>query len=266
MDTVFKPRHPLLVLVWSFGLLLVMNLHQYLGAIIGSMMGGLSFESVISGKEQNLLSYCGKGLVAGFVGIPLIYLTVKYLWRRSFDWIKLRFDGRLAIGGFAFGLVLPLVVLALVSIIGDVNITATPSRLPVSELAMILVSTLFLMAFVAYSEEAVFRGMAVREWASRWKWPISTVLGGLFFGSMHLSGLDSNSPIISAIWILVAATAVSVLFVALYVRGNSLWLPIAFHAGWNLCLQGILGVTISGKESPFSLYQMNISGPAWLTG
>lgn len=266
MSTAVKPRHPLLVLFWSLGILVVMNLHQYLGAAIGAMMGGLTFQSVISGKEQNSLSHLGQGLVAALIGIPLACLALVFLWRRSVDWMRLKFNGRLAVVGFLLGLILPLAVLAAISMMGAVNVIASPFRFAVGESAVILVSTLCWMSFIAFSEETVFRGMIVREWANRWGWKVATLLGGLLFGASHLPGVDGGLSLVPVIWILMAGVAATVLFVALYVRGQSLWLPIGFHAGWNLCLQGVLGVTISGREPDAALFQMEVSGQTWLTG
>jgi hypothetical protein len=67
-------------------------------------------------------------------------------------------------------------------------------------------------------------------------------------------------------WILISALIASILFVAMYVRSGSLWLPIGFHFGWNVCLELLLGTTISGQEASFGLFSTNLSGPALLTG
>jgi len=265
MNTEFRPRHPLLVLVWSFGILVAMNLHVYVGTAVGALVSGQSFKSIISGEAKGLDVSFTQGLVAAFIGLPLAYLVIRFLWRRSFDWMRLRFNGRQALTGLVLGLVSPLVVLAVTSAFVEVHVTASPSRLNSSEIAMIIVSTLCWMSFVAFSEETVFRGMVVREWGARWGWIIGTVLGGLFFGAMHLKGLG-GSPVLSVILVLVAGVAVTTMFVALYVRGRSLWLPIGFHVGWNFCLQAFLGVTISGKEPEYALFNHSVSGPGWLTG
>jgi uncharacterized protein len=56
------------------------------------------------------------------------------------------------------------------------------------------------------------------------------------------------------------------MFVAMYVRSQSLWLPIGFHIAWNFCLQGIMGVTMSGNESQVGLFNIKLSGNSFLTG
>lgn len=262
----FKMRHPLVVLVWGIGMLIVMNLPNYLGGILGAMMSGLTVQQVISGKEGNLLSHLGQGMTAVIIGIPLAYVAIRYLWRRSIDWMKLRFNWRMAFGGLALGLILPPLILGITSLLTDVVVIADMSRLSLGDGLMIAVSSLCWMTFIGFSEETVFRGMIIREWGSRWGWKAATLLGGLLFAALHLPGVEGGLTLTSVIWILIAGTAVTASFVALYVRARSLWLPIAFHAGWNFCIDGVLGITISGKQPGDSLYQMSVSGQEWLTG
>lgn len=262
----FKARHPLVVLFWGFGILVAMNLPQYLGAKAGAMLGGLSFHSVISGAGGNLLSHLGQAVVAAIVGIPFGFLVIIILWRRPLCWLRLRFNKRLTTLGLILGLALPLVVMGVVSFVGSVSVTARPSRLSGSECALILTSALCWMSFIGFSEETVFRGIIVREWASRWGWKVAGFLGGLLFGVVHLPGVEGGLTLASCVWVLLAGVAFTLLCVALYVRGRSLWLPIGFHTGWNLCLQGILGVTISGKDPGYALFNMDVAGPSWLTG
>ena len=76
----FKMRHPLVALVWGIGLLIAMNLPNYLGNAIGAWMGGLTFDQVISGKAGNLLSHLGRGLTAAIIGIPLGLLMAWFRW------------------------------------------------------------------------------------------------------------------------------------------------------------------------------------------
>ena len=119
---------------------------------------------------------------------------------------------------------------------------------------------------VALSEELVFRGMAVREWAVIMGWPLATIFGGLYFGMVHLVGLLPRIAGLEAVWIIVSALIAGILFTAMYIRSKSLWLPIGFHFGWNLCLQLFFGTTVSGQEVTFGLYRTELSGPAFLTG
>ena len=72
--------------------------------------------------------------------------------------------------------------------------------------------------------------------------------------------------IFDAIWIMIAGTMVSGLFVSMLIRSQSLWLPIGFHAGWNFCLVAILGTKMSGGDSDFGLFSVELSGITLITG
>ena len=65
---------------------------------------------------------------------------------------------------------------------------------------------------------------------------------------------------------LVNSIFVGFLFVAMYVRSGSLWLPIGFHAAWNFSLVGVLGLPMSGKETESGLLKTTLTGSPWLTG
>lgn len=265
MTDYFKPRHPLLVLVWGFGLLLVLTVPSILGIAFGALLGGLSLESFAGGNASNPNAILGRGIGAAVIGIPFVFLTVRYLWRRSLDWMKLRFNLALTVLGLLLGIALTLIVVGVTGTIADVRVAADPSRFTSGELARILIGNLLLMTVVGLAEETAFRGMVVREWAVRWGWLVASMAGGLYFGVMHLGSLGRLN-VLSILQILVAAVAVTLLFVALYVRSHSLWLSIGFHAGWNFSLMSLLGTTMSGRESSFSLYQIVISGSDILTG
>lgn len=260
-----KSRNPFVVLIWSFALFILIHTTQYVGCLFASVVTGATFESVISGAFSNHLTQLCQGLTASVLGIPFALFVVKFLWRRPFAWIRLQFDVKLLFYGLILGIGLPAVTLLVVGIFGDLHIAANPTRFTNNEIISILAGSLGWVMFIAITEELVFRGMAVREWANRWGWPVASLFGGIYFGIVHVIALSGIS-ILTVLWILIAASVGNILFVALYVRGQSLWLPIGFHAGWNLCLKTFLGVTISGKESPFGLFVIETSGGDLVTG
>jgi CAAX protease family protein len=262
----FKIRNPWLVLVWTFGLFIFVQLHQYVGVWFSSLLSGASFEAIINGDYRDHNCVLGQGIAALVVGVPLVYLAVKYLWRRDCDWMRLRFSPKLFLSGLALGTILPFCALAIIYFFGEVEITGTPVRLGVEELYSIIFGSLSYVLFVALAEEIVFRGMVAREWAVKWGWTIAAVLGGIYFGALHLLPILGKASVSNILLVLVAAVAVTFLFVALYIRSGSLWLPIGFHAAWNFTLQTLIGTTMSGHDSEFGLFQTELSGPDFLTG
>jgi len=261
-----KPRDPFIVLIWSFALLILIHTSQYIGYWAASVFSGAAFESIISGQFSNSRTILGQGLTAIAIGVPFAIVVTKFLWRRPWEWIRFGFRGGHLLLGCVLGISLPIVTVLLIGVFADLQIVATPSRFASGELVTILAGSIGWVLFIAVTEELVFRGMATREWAARWGWPTAIVLGGVYFGAAHVLGLFRDINVLGALWIVIAAIVANLLFVALYIRGRSLWLPIGFHAGWNLTLQSILGVTISGNDSPFGLFSIRMSGPELITG
>ena len=97
-------------------------------------------------------------------------------------------------------------------------------------------------------------------------WVGPALIGGVYFGVVHLiSRLKGLTPG-NGLWILLGSILVTFMFVALYIRSGSLWLPIGFHIAWNFCLKGIMGITMSGHEAKAGLLTVELSGNQFLNG
>lgn len=93
---------------------------------------------------------------------------------------------------------------------------------------------------VGFAEELCFRGYLFGNLAERFPvWGV-TVGSGLFFGVLHIEHAVS-------LWdylvIIVAAAAVTTLFVVARLVTGSLWFPIACHAMWNWLEGHLLGLS-----------------------
>ena len=229
-------------------------------------MCGAGFEEIIEGEFYNTCCVFWQGLAAGIIGIPLVIIITRYLWRRTWEWMRFRFDVTLLGYGILLGLILPAFILGLLYSVGMAAVVATPSRYGVMELLSIVLGTIGFAMVIAVSEELVFRGMAMREWAVRMGWPLAAVFGGLYFGMAHLIVFMPSITGIGVVWIVVSGLIAGILFTAMYIRSKSLWLPIGFHFGWNVCLKLLFGTAVSGQEASFGLYRTELSGPAFLTG
>ena len=127
----------------------------------------------------------------------------------------------------------------------------------------LLAAYLLFWFYAAGVEEIVFRGMVVREIAARLGWIRAWLIGGAFFGLIHY---QPGYGALGALWLLIGGILVSGLFVALYVRGRTLWLPIGFHLGWNFCMTNLIGAPMSGRESSAGLLRTSVEGHTLLTG
>jgi membrane protease YdiL (CAAX protease family) len=128
------------------------------------------------------------------------------------------------------------------------------------------VMTLY-FAGVAITEEVVFRGVILTNLAEGLHGPLrrstSTVIAvavsSLLFSVVHFD--NPSASILSGVNIALIGCALAMPMI----WTQSLMLPIGFHFGWNLTLM-LWGFPVSGFLPLVSLYQLEISGPDWVTG
>jgi len=260
-----KKRNLLLVVLWSYGLFILIHMYQYVGALLAAWISGQGFDAIMSGNYESSQTDFIISLTALIIGVPLIFLVIKFLWRRNFEWMCLQFNYKKLILGLTLGLLLPLVILQVLNLMGCANISWSSIELQSEELIIIL-GYGCVAIFTGIVEEVVFRGMVVREFAQKYGWVIAAVIGGVLFGLPHLITMLQDISLINMLQILLASIIVSFLFVAMYIRTHSLWFPIGFHIAWNFCLKGILGVTMSGSDAKAGFLNIELTGSPLLTG
>lgn len=123
-------------------------------------------------------------------------------------------------------------------------------------------ATAGMMAGVAVTEEALFRGIVFRILEERVGTVITLVASALLFGATHL--VNTNATLWGALAI---AMTGGTMLAAAYAVTRSLWLPIGLHFAWNFTHAGIFGVVLSGSDTPpRGLLHTTLSGPYLLTG
>lgn len=242
-----------------------MNFYQYIGIMIAAWRSGQRLDALLSGKYQSTQADFIISITALIIGVPLVFLVTKLLWGRSSDWMRFQFNIKPFTIGLVLGLLLPFVILQVLKLLGFAKISWLPNGLNSNEW-LLIIGYACVAIFTGIAEEVVFRGMAVREIAMKYGWLIATLIGGVFFGAAHLITKLRNITIVDALWILFASTLVSFLFVAMYRRSQSLWLPIGFHMAWNFCLKGVMGITMSGAETKAGLLNVELIGNPYLVG
>lgn len=261
-----KKRNPLLVVIWSFGLFILMHTSQYSGIFLASKMVNVDFGEIASGAFTNHYSVLYMGLNVLILGIPIVFVIIRYLWGRDLRWMCLDVNLKLFFYGAILGLLLPIFILVILSLFDAVHVTGYPSRFSFVEIGSVLIGYFGLALFTGIVEEVVFRGMAAREFATRYGWKVAAIVSGIYFGMVHLLPKIPTLSIGDVVWIIFGAMIVGILFVAMLVKSRSLWLPIGFHLTWNFSLSAIIGTTMSGDESSLGLFKTEVSGSPILTG
>jgi len=261
-----KPRNVLLVILWSYGLYILMNFYQFAGIMIAARQSGQSFHAIISGRFQSVRADFVVSLTALLLGVPLVFFVTYFLWRRNWDWMRLQFNLKSLAMGLVLGVLLPFVVLQVLKWLGIAKMSWQLNLWQSQETRTIIIGYACMAIFAGIAEEIVFRGMAVREIAVQSGWLIAAIIGGIYFGAAHLVTKVRDLTLVDALWILLASVLVGFLFVAMYRRSQSLWLPIGFHMAWNFCLKGVMGITMSGNAAKAGLLDVKLAGNSFLTG
>jgi membrane protease YdiL (CAAX protease family) len=114
------------------------------------------------------------------------------------------------------------------------------------------------------TEELVFRGLIMRVLEIRWGKTIAVIVPSVIFGALHIFSIDSLS-IVDTLILLVAGTAVGVMFSLVTIQSNSIWASAIMHGIWNLIIVGrILDINIQPSSALFSYRLM--SNSYFLTG
>jgi membrane protease YdiL (CAAX protease family) len=101
---------------------------------------------------------------------------------------------------------------------------------PIGTLLFVAANT----ALVGLSEEWMFRGVLFQGLRSRFAiWP-AIILSSVLFGSVHILNVLVTGSLSDSLLQAVTAAMSGLMFVALLIRTGSLWVPIIYHALWDL--------------------------------
>jgi uncharacterized protein len=124
---------------------------------------------------------------------------------------------------------------------------------------MVIMSSVFLMLLVAFSEELVFRGYLLNNLMhSTNKW-VALLISSALFAAMHIS--NPGAGVLPIIEVFVGGIMLGIN----YIYTRNLWFGIFLHFAWNFFQGPVFGYKVSGVDiSPIMLQEL--TGPTWLNG
>ena len=184
--------------------------------------------------------------------IVVYYFLLKYYEKRPFTEFAPEFIGKELFGGFllGFGVIgLEVLILYFLGFYEVVSINSFYAFIP--SIALIMGGVML--------EELVFRGLVYRI-LEDWKGSgIALIVSSIIFQLPHFT--NPNEALLPAILGILFGLATAVM----YAYTRRLWLPFAFHFGWNIA-QPALGTTLSGIDEFDLLVDAKMNGPELLTG
>ncbi len=184
-----------------------------------------------------------------FIGIWIIVLLVMVIFRSNRPMLKeINFtregNGFKGLGiGLGLGFITNALCILLSWLMGDI-------KLSFFAIDPLLILLFFVCVFIQSSaEELTTRLYLYQKLRRRYRNPLVAIIAnGLLFAFLHIANPGFSA--VSALQIVLIALIFS-LFVYYY---DSLWIPFAFHAGWNFTQNIIFGLPNSGIVSAYSVF------------
>ena len=99
-------------------------------------------------------------------------------------------------------------------------------------------------------EEMVFRGFIFHALEKAWNTKVALIAPSLLFGIVHIIGMDFSFG--SCLLVILAGTAVGIMFTLITIESGSIWCSALVHAMWNIIIIGGV-LTVSGAPDEYSI-------------
>ena len=236
----------------------VVLIAAFLMLSVGQTLGGFIYQA---------LGSLGNAIMPGFTSAPAwqilsLYLAFIGIWIVGVGLLAIKPTGRIInkslwkglkgntvkmlVVGLALGLAMNLVCAFVAMLNGDIALRYDSFK-PISFLII------FVFVFVqSAAEEFICRGYIFQKLIKRYNKPVlAGVINAAFFSFIHLANPGVTPMALLNIFLY------GLLFSALVIYLDSIWVAMAAHAAWNFCQNIILGLPNSGMVSPYSVFKMD---------
>ena len=153
------------------------------------------------------------------------------------------------------GLLLPLAVSAfyLLFVPGELSFSDFGSY----ELKVIVSGGLCFSSIAAgFVEEMVFRGVIFNSLKKAWNTKVAVIVPSVLFGAVHVLGM--NFSLLSSVVVILAGTAVGVMFSLITVESGAVWSNGFVHALWNaIIIAGFLSISRDPEMEFLAAYSIH---------
>ena len=196
-----------------------------------------------------------KGICNGAAGIlylGLAFIFIKLLVEKIFKFKLLEFGitkFSVKIKWVIVAILLPMAVtLVYIAFFSGEYISSGMNKSTI--IATLSAGILFTGIAAGFVEEMLFRGIIFHSLQTVWGTKVALLLPSLLFGLVHIIGADFSLG--SCILVIIAGTAVGVMFTLITIESGSIWCNAIVHALWNIIVIGG-GLSIGEKPSEYSI-------------
>ena len=249
-----SPEEPRLRAGWR---LVIQTLLMFvLGTILGILASLLGLLDFVTGP------FWGQ-VFNGLIITISIYITRRWLDRRSFESLGLRIDQR-TLPDLLVGIAIPFLQMGFIYVLmlalGWLTFEGFAWEFdPLNVVITSVITFLVMFIFVGWNEELLSRGYHLQTIASGLNLFWGVIISSAVFGLLHLGNPNAT-------WVSAAGIFFAGVFLAYgYIRTKQLWLPIGLHIGWNFCEGVVFGFPVSGLDI-YALTRITVHGPEIWTG
>ena len=161
------------------------------------------------------------------------------------------------------GLILPLAVLLIFYLLGNLNISASNFQLSNEIILDNVLKALGMSLAAGIVEEVVFRGYMVNLLAKKYSFWVAGIVPSFLFTVVHIGAAHS---LLNVFQLLVAGMLVSIMFLVIYKKTGSIWNASIVHFLWNFLFLEELIDYGEGNEPIHKLLELDLGQNQILTG
>lgn len=158
----------------------------------------------------------------------------------------------------AAAVIMPLIVIALSLLSGaEWQITQLDS----TAAAMLASQIFFISVGAGIVEELIFRGMIMGALESFSNKAVAVIVPSVLFGAVHL--MNGRLSVLSTVQLIIAGTAVGILFSLVTIHSESFWSSSLMHIVWNFLVGGSL-IKIGAEGSDDTFFSLVLNNKSFL--
>lgn len=226
--------------VCSVTAILVLVISQLVAGLLSNVFGSVGVPKVICNALAGIIYFTVTLIIVAVFYGKIMHLDVKELGIKKFS-IKNKW--------ILIGLILPIAVeIFYILMISGKYLPSGMSNKKIAEtLSLGIIYTGLGTGFV---EEIVFRGIIFRSLEKAWNTKIAVIVPSVLFGIVHILGKSFS--VGSALLVILAGTAVGIMFSMITIESGSIWCNGLVHAFWNMIIIGD-GLSIGEKADKLSV-------------
>jgi membrane protease YdiL (CAAX protease family) len=191
------------------------------------------------------------------ITITLFFYYTVYISKIPLNRKTLKYSSFAPLKWGIIGFLLPLVVLSIFYITGNLTVIETNFQISHNILVDNILKALGMSLAAGIIEEVLFRGYLVNLLNNRYSFWFSAIIPSFLFALVHIGGADT---LLNSIQLIVAGVFVSIMFLLIYKKTGSIWNASIVHFLWNFLNFNELVDYGKSNEPFYKMVELDLGG------